>query len=81
MSPLDSGVSAGDKVRLIEALGETGLRHIQACSFVSPRVVPQWSDAEDVVRQFRPRTGITYTGLWFNGSGLERALAIARSVR
>ncbi|HEY4199629.1 MAG TPA: hypothetical protein VGM83_03630, partial [Devosiaceae bacterium] len=52
-------ISTADEVRLIEALGETGLRHIQACSFVSPRVVPQWSDAEAVVAQFRPRTGVT----------------------
>ena len=68
-------ISTADKIRLIEALGETGLRHIQACSFVSPRVVPQWSDAEEVVAEFRPRTGVTYSALWFNDKGLERALA------
>ena len=42
-------ISTADKIRLIEALAETGLQHIQAASFVSPRIVPGWADAEDVV--------------------------------
>lgn len=65
------------KIRLIEALAETGLGHIQVCSFVSPRVVPQWADAEATVAGFRARPGIDYTALWFNASGLERALGFA----
>jgi hydroxymethylglutaryl-CoA lyase len=67
-------ISSADKIRLIEALGETGLRSIQVCSFVNPRVVPSWADAEDVVAGFRPRHGISYSSLWFNDKGLERAL-------
>ena len=45
-------ISTADKIRLIEALAETGLHHIQAASFVSPRIVPGWADAEDVVAGF-----------------------------
>ena len=30
-------ISTADKIRLIEALAETWLHHIQAASFVSPR--------------------------------------------
>jgi len=67
-------ISTADKIRLIEALAETGLHHIQACSFVSPRIVPGWADAEDVVLGFTPQEGVHYTGLWFNASGLNRAL-------
>jgi isopropylmalate/homocitrate/citramalate synthase len=67
-------ISTADKIRLIEALAETGLHHIQACSFVSPRIVPGWADAEDVVSGFEPREGVHYTGLWFNENGLKRAL-------
>ena len=48
-------ISTADKIRLIEALAETGLHHIQACSFVSPRIVPGWADAEDVVLGFTPQ--------------------------
>jgi isopropylmalate/homocitrate/citramalate synthase len=67
-------ISTADKIRLIEALAETGLHHIQACSFVSPRIVPGWADAEDVVSGFTPKEGVEYTGLWFNANGLNRAL-------
>jgi len=64
-----------DKIRLIEALAETGLRHIQACSFVNTRLVPGWADAEAVVEGFRAKPRVEYTGLFFNGNGLDRALA------
>lgn len=66
-------ITTEQKIRLIEALGETGLHHIQACSFVSPRVVPGWADAEAVVEGFKAKDGIHYTGLYFNGNGLDRA--------
>ena len=67
-------ISTEDKIRVIEALAETGLTHIQACSFVSPRIVPGWADAEDVVAGFTPKEGVEYTALWFNANGLNRAL-------
>ena len=67
-------ISSADKIRLIDALSETGLHHIQACSFVSPRVVPGWADAEAVAAGFTPKPGVEYTGLYFNGNGLDRAL-------
>lgn len=66
-------ISTADKVKLIEALSETGLHHIQACSFVNPRLVPGWADAEAVVEGFKAKDGIHYTGLYFNGNGLDRA--------
>jgi isopropylmalate/homocitrate/citramalate synthase len=68
-------ISTADKIRLIEALAETGLEHIQVCSFVNQRLVPGWADAEAVVEGFKARPGIEYTALWFNANGLERALA------
>lgn len=64
-----------NKIKLIEALSDTGLTHIQACSFVNTRLVPGWADAEAVVEGFKAKPGITYTGLFFNGNGLDRALA------
>ena len=68
-------ISTADKIRLIEGLAETGLKHIQVCSFVSPRIVPGWADAEAVVGGFRAKREVEYTALWFNAAGLERALA------
>lgn len=68
-------ISSADKIRLIDALSETGLHHIQVCSFVNPRLVPGWADAETVAAGFTPKDGVHYTGLYFNGNGLDRALA------
>jgi hydroxymethylglutaryl-CoA lyase len=68
-------IPSADKIKLIEALSDTGLHHIQACSFVNTRLVPGWADAEAVVDGFKARPGVTYTGLFFNGNGLDRALA------
>ena len=52
-------ISTADKIRLIEALADTGLKHIQACSFVNPKLVPGWADAEDVIAGFKPVDGRT----------------------
>lgn len=68
-------ISTVDKVKLIDALSKTGLKHIQACSFVNPRLVPGWADAEKVVENFDAHENVEYTGLYFNGNGLDRALA------
>src|SRR6202048_3193211 len=50
-------ISTADKIRLIEALAETGLHHIQAASFVSPRIVRGWADAEDSRRRIHAERG------------------------
>jgi len=68
-------IASSDKIRLINALSQTGLSSIQVCSFVSPRLVPGWTDADDVVAKLDKREGILYTALWFNEKGLQRALA------
>jgi isopropylmalate/homocitrate/citramalate synthase len=67
-------IATADKIKLIEALAETGLHHIQVASFVNQRLVPGWADAEDVVAGFTPKEGVHYTALWFNANGLNRAL-------
>ena len=71
-------ISTARKIELIDALSETGLRHIQIVSFVNPKRVPGMADAEDVVRGIRPKDGVHYTAVWLNDKGLERALATPR---
>ncbi len=72
---IESGtIPAEDKVRLIDALGLTGVESIQVCSFVSPKLVPGWADADTVVERFNPVSSVHYTALWFNAKGLDRAL-------
>ena len=71
-------IATARKIELIDALSRTGLRHIQIVSFVDPRRVPGMADAEEVVRGITPAPGITYTGLWLNDRGFERAVATGR---
>lgn len=66
-------ISTGDKIALIDALSATGAPRIQVASFVNPKIVPGWADAEDVVAGFTPRPGCEYIALWFNAKGMERA--------
>ncbi len=62
------------KIEFINALSETGLKHIQTVSFVNPKRVPAWADADDVVKGQYYNPAIEYTPLWLNPKGFERAL-------
>ena len=76
---IESGdIPTARKVELIDALAETGLKHVQIVSFVNPRKVPGMADAEAVVKSITPRPDVDYTGLWLNEKGLERAMATGR---
>jgi len=68
-------IPVADKVRLIEALAETGLSHIACVSYVNPRRVPTMADAEAVAAAIHQKPGIEYTALYLNQQGLERALS------
>jgi len=68
-------IGSADKIALIDALSATGVKSIQVVSFVSPKLVPSWADAETVVAGFTAAPGVAYTALWFNEAGLARALA------
>jgi hydroxymethylglutaryl-CoA lyase len=67
-------IASADKVRLIEALAETGLEEVQCVSFVNPERVPGMADAELVARSIRKREGVRYSGLWLNLRGMQRAM-------
>ncbi len=68
-------VATADKIRLIEALAESGLRRMEATSFVSPKWIPNLADAEAVLAGVRRQPGVTYAALVPNLKGLGRALA------
>lgn len=63
------------KVALIDLLSETGLRYIEATSFVSPKWVPQMADATDVMAGITRKHGVTYAALTPNMKGLKTALS------
>ena len=68
-------IATARKIELIDSLGKTGLKQIQTVSFVPPKNVPGMADADEVVKGFTRVPGVSYTGLWLNDKGLERALA------
>src|SRR5258706_7764552 len=62
------------KVDYITALGDAGLRVIEAGAFVSPKWVPQMADSAEVYRNIPKDPGVEYPVLVPNLKGLERAL-------
>jgi (R)-citramalyl-CoA lyase len=63
------------RAELCNRLAATGLRRIEAASFVNPKLVPQMSGAEDVMAALNRRPGTAFAGLVLNEKGYERALA------
>lgn len=61
------------KVRFITALGDAGLRTIEAGAFVSPKWVPQMADTAQVYAEIPKDPGVEYPVLVPNMKGLERA--------
>lgn len=70
----ESPVSTRTKIRLIDLLSDTGLSHIEAGSFVSPKWVPQMADSKEVMQNITRRALVTYSALTPNLQGLEQAL-------
>jgi hydroxymethylglutaryl-CoA lyase len=67
-------VNTNIKIDLINRLSDTGLKMIEATSFVSPKAIPQLSDAETVLNGIRQNPDVAYPVLVPNYQGLERAL-------
>jgi isopropylmalate/homocitrate/citramalate synthase len=62
----------GVRAELVNRLAETGLKRIEAVSFVSPKWVPQMAGAEEVVAGIERRDGTEFSGLVLNERGYER---------
>ncbi|MGH2818283.1 MAG: hydroxymethylglutaryl-CoA lyase [Actinomycetota bacterium] len=69
-------VATEDKVRLIDALSESGLRYIEAVSFVSARAVPQMADAREVWAGIQRHPDVFYSALVPNRKGAEIAAEV-----
>ena len=71
----EATVPIGDRIRLIDALSATGLRRIEAVSFVSPAAIPPMAGAGEVMAGITRVPGVTYRALVPNVKGAELALA------
>jgi hydroxymethylglutaryl-CoA lyase len=72
-------VPTATKIELVDRLSATGLRTIEATSFVSPKWVPQLADAAEVYTGITKRTGVAYPVLVPNETGYERAREVGAS--
>jgi len=66
-------IPTATKIELIDRLSATGLRTIEATSFVSPKWVPQLADAAEVYAAIQKKPGVAYPVLVPNLQGYERA--------
>ena len=74
-------VPASIKIELINRLSECGHSAVEVTSFVSPKWVPQLSDAAEVFTGFTVKPDVRYPVLVPNMLGYDRALAVgAREV-
>ena len=69
-----SFVSTDRKVQLIDAIFASGIRSIEATSFVSPSAVPQVSDAAEVLKAIRRPEGSVVSVLAPNVRGAHGAI-------
>ncbi|GAC1426799.1 MAG: hydroxymethylglutaryl-CoA lyase [Ktedonobacteraceae bacterium] len=68
-------VPTEQKIHFINLLSEAGLPVVEATSFVSPRAIPQLSDASTVMAGITHHPGTDYPVLVPNLKGMERAIA------
>jgi hydroxymethylglutaryl-CoA lyase len=67
-------VSVEDRARLISSLSRTGVRKIEAVSFVSPKAVPAMAGAADVWALVERSPEVAYSALVPNARGAQAAV-------
>lgn len=68
-------IPTAQKIQFIDMLAQAGLPVVEATSFVSPRAIPQLSDAPEVMNGMTRLPSTEYPVLVPNVKGMERALA------
>ncbi len=68
-----AAIPVAAKLRLLDALGETGAKVISIGSFAHPKWTPQMACIDEIATRFVPKPGIFYTAHFFNQRGYERA--------
>jgi hydroxymethylglutaryl-CoA lyase len=69
-------IPTADKVRLIDRLARTGVKRLEATSFVRPDVIPQLADAREVLYEIDVPDDIAVSVLIPNERGLDNALEL-----
>ncbi|HET8820289.1 MAG TPA: hydroxymethylglutaryl-CoA lyase [Thermoleophilaceae bacterium] len=69
-------IATDDKVRLVELLARTGVRRLEATSFVRADVIPQLADGAELLRRAEIPDDVSVTVLVPNERGLDNALEL-----
>src|SRR3954447_26335675 len=71
---LEDPVPLEAKLEMLEALVATGVRRIEATSFVSPKAVPALADADQVAAELSRWGAVLWSALVANARGATRAV-------
>jgi hydroxymethylglutaryl-CoA lyase len=66
-------IPVDDKLRLLDAIGDTGAKVISIGSFAHPKWTPAMACIDEIAERFVPKPGVRYTAAVFNRTGFERA--------
>src|SRR5260221_6616346 len=68
-------VPTATKRALVERFAAIGFPRVEATSYSNPKVVPQFSDASDLLRSLSRSSGVFYKATCANPKAVQRALA------
>jgi len=68
-------VSTDDKVEIITRMVQAGCRKFEATSFAHPKYLPQFADAEEILRRVPRGDGVEYRAICTTMRAVERAIA------
>src|SRR5688500_12480448 len=68
-------VPTGTKRALVERFAALGFPRVEATSYSNPKVVPQFADASELLKNLKRRDGVFYKATCANVKAVERALA------
>jgi hydroxymethylglutaryl-CoA lyase len=65
-------IPTGSKIEMLNRMTDAGFRKMEVTSFSHPKLLPQFSDAADVLKGIRRKEGVSYVALIPNLKGFER---------
>ena len=72
-------IATDTKRQLIERFAALGFSRIEATSYSNPKVVPQFADASELLKQLPRKEGVFYKATCANVRAVERAIADAEA--
>jgi hydroxymethylglutaryl-CoA lyase len=68
------GVTLEEKLQLLEAMVDAGLKRMVVGAFVNPKWSPQMADTLELVKRLKPQAGVEFFALALNERGREERL-------